>query len=179
MLDRSKSQIAYFLRSLMESNSNFIFNVRSAQGEWEIEDFDDLDAFLDDLAGISFCSPQNENAVTPSAAGEMYVFSTACDTGLNAFILANRPRPVALFFVQAKTKNKEQGAKSKEQSNLRFGADSKDQRAKREEETALLYKRDFFICGCVPKPRWLFRTKIKPAGVVVDKVDMINAETRL
>jgi hypothetical protein len=171
MLDRSKSQIAYFLRSLMEANSNFIFHVRSAQNEWEIEDNDDLDAFLEELAGISFCSPQNEAAIIPSAAGEMYVFSTACDTGLNAFILANRPRPVSLFFVQAAVRPKKKKKKDIEESSK--------QKPQPEPAISSLYKRDFFIKGCVLKPRWLFKTKIKPAGVVVDKVDMINAETRL
>jgi hypothetical protein len=164
----------------MEANANFIFHVRaarsgdSAQCEWELENSDDLDAFLEDLAGLSFVSPQNESAIIPAASGEMYVFSTACDTGLNSFILANRPRPVSLFFVQAKTKSKEQRAGSKEQRAV-----SREQRAESKEEIALLYKRDFFVCGCVPKPRWLFKSKIKPAGVIVDKIDMIHAETRL
>jgi hypothetical protein len=172
LLDRAKSQLAYFLRSLMEANSIFAFHVRAArigdaQNEWDIEDSDDLDAFLEDLAGLSFVSPQNEAAITPAAAGEMYVFSTACDTGLNAFIVANNPRPVSLFFVQAAVRTKKKKKKGPEEP------------AVQEPEITSLYKRNFFISGCVPKPRWLFKSKIKPAGVIVDKVDMIYAETRL
>jgi hypothetical protein len=172
LLDRAKSQIAYFLRSLMEANSNFIFHVHAAKigdavNEWEIENSDDLDAFLEELAGLSFSPPQNETAIIPSAAGEMYVFSTACDTGLNAFIAANSPKPVSLFFVQPVVR-----AKKKKKTDMQV-------KAKPEPEITTLYKRNFFINGCVLKPRWLFRSKMKPAGVIVDKVDMIHAETKL
>nr|AGS52260.1 hypothetical protein [uncultured bacterium contig00059] len=137
LLDRAKARLSYFLRSLKEEQSSYIFHVHTANGSHEIEDSEDLDNFLEELAALSFSSPKNEAAVPGGAAsGELYVFSTACDTGLNGFIVACSPRPVSLFMIQP--------------AEQRAGQD-----------TDILRKIDFPLNGCVPLPRWLVNNKVK------------------
>ena len=161
LLDRAKARLTYFLRSLMEQNSSFIFDVRSASGSWEIEDNDDLDAFFEELAGLSFLPPQNEiNAgALHSKSGDMYVFSTACDMGLTSFLLFSNPRPVTLFIVQPAEKKPK----------------SKEQKA----ETEILHLSDFDSKGCASSARWLTKNKIKPLGVQANKVEMFYAGIKL
>ena len=161
LLDRAKARLSHFLRSIMEQNSSFIFSVRTAQGKWEIEDQDDLDAFLEELAGFSFSPPQNEGAAPVSSQGELYVFSTACDFGLPGFIIACNPRPVSLYLVQPaekRIKNNEQGA----------GKDI---------ET--LYIRNFMQKGCTPSLKWQNRKRVKPLGAHAGRTEMIYAETKI
>jgi hypothetical protein len=153
LLDRAKARLSYFLRSLMEQQSSFVFSVRAARGSWEVEDQESLDAFLEELACLSFSAPQNE-AAFPAGTGELFVFSTACDTGLAGFILACNPRPVSLFFVQPAGTGKVT-------------------------EREILRKRDFPANGCIPLPRWLFSGKIKQMGAQAGRVETIYAETKL
>ncbi|MDR0300733.1 MAG: DUF58 domain-containing protein [Treponema sp.] len=160
LLDRAKARLSHFLRSLLEENSSFIFSVRAARGNWEIQDSEDLENFLEELAGLSFSAAQNEGIV-PAGAGDMYVFSTACDAGLPGFLLACHPRPVSLFIVQPETFYKDKVIK-------RVGPDH---------ET--FCKRDFPAKGCIPLLRWLSKTKIEPLNVNAGRVERIYAETRL
>jgi len=157
LLDRSKARLSYFLRSLKEQQSSYVFRVRAAAGSWEIEDEEDIDAFLEELAGFSFSPPQNETAVlAPDAAagaGELYVFSTACDAGLNSFLLACNPRPVSLFLVQPA-----------------LGT---------EQESETLRISDFPAKGCIPFPHRLVRGKIRRLGAHIGRVEMIYAEMKL
>jgi len=153
LLDRAKARLSHFLRSVMDEQSSYIFHVRTATGSWEIEDQEDLDAFLEELSGFSFSPPQSE-AAAPVGAGELYVFSTACDLGLPGFIIACNPRPVSLYLVQPVTR-------------------------KDEKETETLRKIDFPAMGCIPLPHWFTREKIKPLGAYADRVENIYAETRL
>jgi hypothetical protein len=149
LLDRAKARLSYFLRSLKEQQSSYIFSVRAASGSWEIEDEKDLDAFLEELAALSFSPPQNE---TPApGAGELFVFSTSCDAGLQGFIFACSPRPVSLFLAQS--------GKAAELETLRI--------------------RDFPAKGCVPSTRLLARSKIKRLGVQANRVEMLYAETKI
>ncbi|MCL2440375.1 MAG: DUF58 domain-containing protein [Treponema sp.] len=98
LLDRAKARLTYFLRSLMEQNANYIFDIHSAENVWEIKDADELDVFFEELAVLSFVPPRHE--VPASQKSDVYVFSTACDIGLSSFVLANNLRPVTLFLVQ-------------------------------------------------------------------------------
>jgi hypothetical protein len=154
LLDRAKARLSQFLRSLMDEQSSYIFHVRSATGNWEIEDTEDLDAFLEELAGISFAPPQYEAPLAQSA-GELYVFSTACDFGLPSFLIACNPRPVSLFMIQSP----QAPASAQQPETLR--------------------KRDFPAHGCLPLPRWLVRGRVKPLGIHAGKVETMYAETRL
>jgi hypothetical protein len=154
MLDRAKARLSWFLRSLLERQSSFIFTVRAAGGSWEIEDTENLDAFLEDLAGLSFSPPQNETHEISGSAGELYIFSTACDTGLNGFILALNPRPVTLFLAQPAGK-------------------------KNETEAETLHKLNFPVHGIVPFPRWFTGKKLNQMGANASRVEMIYTEIKL
>jgi len=149
LLDRAKARLSYFLRSLKEQQSSYIFSVRAAFGAWEIEDEEDIDAFLEELAALSFSPPRNETAA--AGAGEIFIFSTSCDAGLPGFILSLSPRPVSLFLAQ--------GGKAAELETLRI--------------------RDFPAKGCIPSTRLLARSKIKRLGVQANRVEMLYAETKI
>jgi hypothetical protein len=159
LLDRAKARLSFFLRSLKDEQSSYVFHVRAAGGSWEIEDQDDLDAFLEELAGFSFSPPQNEAAFS-HAAGELYVFSTACDFGLSGFLLACNPRPVSLFLVQPVEREK-------------------DVSYKKGSELETFRKRDFPAKGCLPLVRWLARGRVRQLGAQANMVEMIYAETRI
>jgi hypothetical protein len=156
LLDRAKARLSHFLRSLKEQQSSYIFNVRAAGGSWEIEDQEDIDAFLEEIAGFSFSPPQNETAA-PQGAGELYVFSTACDFGLPGFLVACNPRPVSLFMIQPALPAMQN----------------------KKTEVEILRKREFPANGCFPLPRWLVRGRIKPLGAHADRVENNYAETKL
>jgi len=149
LLDRAKARLSYFLRSLMEQNSNFVFDVRSPSGNWEIEDMDDLEAFFEELAGLSFMPLQHETLAQP-AKSDIYVFSTACDFGLNSFLISNSQRPVTLFLVQPAEK-KERGL-----------------------ETEILRMSDFYVNGISYNLRKAER-KIKPLAVQAKKTEYFYA----
>ncbi len=168
LLDRAKARLTYFLRNLMDENSSFVFTIHAANGDWEIEDSEDLENFLETLAGLSFLPPKNEGIVS-SGTGDMYVFSTACDKGLPGFLLACHPRPVSLFIVQPKREivNKE----------LKKTKDKSKALARPEYET--LYKRAFPAKGCALLPRWLSKTRINPMNVDAYRIEKIFAETKL
>jgi hypothetical protein len=84
------------------------------------------------------------------------VYSTACDAGLQAFLLACNPRPVSLFLVQPTEKKTAAGG-----------------------EPEKLYIRSFPAMGCVPLPHWFTGRKIRQSGAQANKVEMIYTETRL
>ena len=153
LLDRAKARLTYFLRSIKEQNSSFIFDIRAAQGNWEIEDDEDLDNFLEELGGFSFMLPKNDNAVS-SGAGDLYVFSTACDIGLHAFMLACNPRPVTLFISQT--------------GNFTANKD-----------TELLSLKDFASKGCIAPAGWFVGGKVKPLGVNINKMETNYAEIKI
>jgi len=154
LLDRAKARLSYFLRSLLEQNSSFIFDVHSANKEWEIEDMDDLDAFFEELACLSFAPPQNEQA-SKSGTGDVYIFSTACDVMLSAFIASCNPKPVSLFLVQSKNSKKQK------------------------EEVEFLSVQDFVSKGCYLPSSWFMKQKVKPLNIQTEKKEMFYAEIKI
>jgi len=151
LLDRAKAQLSNFMRRTMEHQPEFIFTVHTASGSREIEDSEDLDTFFDELAGLSFSSSESEN-FSLTGAGDLYVFSTACDTGLPGFLLACNVRPVNLFMIQPAEK----------------------ERVKIE----ILRRLDFPMNGFFLLPRWFFSGKIKKLGVYANKTETVYAETK-
>jgi hypothetical protein len=174
LLDRAKAQLAYFLRSLMELNSSFIFVVYCAGKNREIENMDSLDDFLDELAGVSFMPGKNESYNGVVNKGDIYVFSTACDLGLQGFLLANCQRPVTLLLVQPA------GKKNKNSFIKTAGAEKNDVSGSENlSKTEILRLRDFSLMGCsIINPRWYKRGNIKPLGVHAGKVDMFYAQIK-
>jgi len=167
LLDRAKARLAYFLRSLMEQNSSFIFDVRTAsRNNWEIKDPDDLDRFLEELTGIAFQPTRHEvqagfAADKPQKTGELYVFSTACDSGLPAFLLSCSQRPVSLFVTQPAIRK------------------HKNDKQETETESEILHIGDFIQKGCIPSPGWYARSKIKPLGVHTGRTEVNYAGIKL
>lgn len=163
LLDRAKARLSHFLRSLKEQQSSYIFHVRACGKSWEIEDSDDLDAFLEELAALSFSAPQYETA-SMHGTGDLYVFSTACDIGLPGFLAACNPRSVSLYLVQpAEKENKKSGKEKK----------------KNDTEVETLRINEFFTNGCIPQTRMIFGSKIKRLKVHAERTEIIYAGTKL
>jgi len=159
LLDRAKARLSHFLRNLREQQSSFIFDIKAANANsWEIETEEDLDKFLEDLASLPFVPPQNEAIQASGKTGEIYVFSTACDVGLQSFLVANQQKSVSLFMVQPNFSHREH---------------------RDTEPTEILFKRDFLLKGCLLHPRWLLRGKIKPMTVQAAKTEIIYAGTKI
>jgi hypothetical protein len=137
LLDRAKARLAWFLRAVKDEQAAYVFVLRTAQGSREIREEDELEVFFEELAGLPFSPPRNEDPPSPGA-GELYVFSTACDPGLPAFLVAAQPRPLTLFMVQPAPGGK--------------GAAGEPQQGK----TLTLRLRDFWKRGLRPPLRWLF-----------------------
>ena len=178
LLDRAKARLSYFLRGLLEQNSSFIFDVHSAGKNWEIEDQDNLDAFFEELACLSFVSPQNEMGIQ-SGAGDIYVFSTACDLMLPSFLLSCNPRPVSLFLTQpgdstANYREKTQTTKTKNS----FGQRHKKTKTNNNNFEVLRIQ-DFVSKGFIPLSRWFTKQKVKPLSIQTDKMEMFYAEIKI
>jgi len=173
LLDRAKARLAYFLRSIKDQNSSFIFDVRAAQGNWEIEDDQDLDAFLEELSGLSFATAKNEN-IPPAGAGDIYVFSTACDKSLPDFLLACNTRPVTLFISQPGLKTAEI---KKNKSMLPFS--EKDKKLNNDNEKEILHIGDFESKGCTVPARWFAFGKVKPLSVNNSRMEINYADVKL
>jgi hypothetical protein len=162
LLDRAKARLTQFLRSVKEEQAAYVFHVRAAQGAWDIGDQDELEAFLDELAGLPFSPSQNEGAALAEASagslGELYVFSTACDTGLPAFLLARQAAPVFLFFARPAGP----GVRPEDIENISL--------------------RDFAAKGFIPSPYWLAPRPgrvLNPPQLPGGKTEIDYAEARL
>jgi hypothetical protein len=153
LLDRAKARLAQFLRLLKESDDKYVFTVYTAKDTWDLEDKEELEAFLEKLAALPFSPAVNEYPLA-SASGEMFVFSTACDRGIQSFLLACNPRPVTVFLVES--------------------ADDK-----RRDEAETLAVTEFAVAGCVPLPGWLFRRDKRRLTIAADHLERDYAETSL
>jgi len=172
LLDRAKARLAYFLRTIKEQNSSFVFDVRCAQGTWEIEDDADLDAFLEELGAFSFLPPQNETLDVIQKTGELYVFSTSCDIGLPGFLLTQNQRQVNLFL----TANRHEPSRNKDKiSNNKFVSVLDSSRLDNE----LLRFGDFASKGCGAPFSWFAGGKVKPLSVHANKMEINYAEIKL
>ena len=154
LLDRAKARLAQFLRLLKESDDGYIFDVHTAQGNWELKEKDELELFLEKLAGFPFSPAAEENPVT-SDPGELYVFSTACDESLHSFLFACHPRPVSLFLSESAAPGQNP------------------------DEVETLAIRDFPLAGCIPSPKWFFRKKLRRLSVSAGRVEKDYAGVRL
>ncbi|MCL2765327.1 MAG: DUF58 domain-containing protein [Treponema sp.] len=154
LLDRAKARLSYFLRSLMEKSASLVFDIRTAGGSFEIRDLDELDTFFEDLAVISFLPPKNE-MTAQTGTGDIYVFSTACDTGLPSFLINYSQRPVNLFIVQPAEKT------IKENANTEIEA---------------LSGGDFYLKGLGPAVRWFAGGKTKILKVQANRIEMFFAQ---
>jgi len=153
LLDRAKARLAQFLRLLKESDDKYIFTVYTAQETWDLEDKEELEAFLEKLAALPFSPATNQHAMA-ATSGELFVFSTACDRGLQSFLITCNPRPVTVFLVE-----------------------SADEKRRNEAET--LAVSEFAGAGCVPLPGWLFRRDKRRLTIAADHLERDYADTCL
>jgi hypothetical protein len=153
LLDRAKARLSQFLRLLKESDDKYIFTVFTAQDTWDLESKEEIEAFLEKLSALPFSPSVNEHPME-SSPGELFVFSTACDRGLQAFLIACNPRPVTVFIVES-------------------AAD------KRRDEVTTLAVSDFTRAGCVPLPGWLFRRDKRRMTVAAEHIERDYADTCL
>ncbi|MCL2373790.1 MAG: DUF58 domain-containing protein [Treponema sp.] len=162
LLDRAKARLAWFLRKAREENSSYIFHVRSARASWDLNDDDEIEAFLDELSALPFFPPQNEESSLPAVGGETYIFSTACDATLPAFLLSLQGKPFSLFLTQNAQPKKTQAAG-----------------AQNEQEADCFFLRDFPAGGFVPLARWLLPRRKPPLNAHASRIMIDYAETRL
>ena len=161
LLDRAKARLAWFLRKVKEEKASYVFNVRSAGRSWDLNDDDEIEAFLEELSAIPFFPPQNEENSMPKAEGELYVFSTACDAGLSAFLMAQQGRPLSLFLTESARRDKAS------RKNIKPEAIEK------------LLLRDFPAGGFFPRLRWLLPERERLLKVNTGRLMIDYAETRI
>ena len=159
LLDRAKARLAWFLRSVKDEKASFVFNIRFAGGSRDLLNGEEINAFTEELSSLPFSPAQNEES--PAGTGELYVFSTACDTGLPAFLLAQQGRPLTLFLAQ----------------NLPSGIPGIKSGGEKPPDCARLYLRDFPAGGFVPFPRWFLPQRKRIINTGGDRVLIDYAET--
>jgi hypothetical protein len=161
LLDRAKARLSWFLRRVMEEGASYIFHVTAAQGSWEISDQDELEAFLEELAGLPFAPTRNGDPAEAAALpGEIYVFSTACDSGLGSFLLTCQKQELSLFL-----------AESPPESRRREKPDPED-------APALCRLRGFPAWGLLPALRWFKAGKARRLPVSGFTLKIDTAEVR-
>ncbi|MDR2588809.1 MAG: DUF58 domain-containing protein [Spirochaetales bacterium] len=115
LLDRAKARLMLFLRTLKEEHPNFIFHIASAGEKRLVESSEELELFFEDLACLSFVSSAGGGAASLASdaaalSRELYIFSTACDTGLAAFLASRAQFPSYVFMVMPARKKRGAGA---------------------------------------------------------------------
>ncbi|MDR1933625.1 MAG: DUF58 domain-containing protein [Spirochaetales bacterium] len=95
LLDRTKARLAMFLRTLKEEHPEFIFHISTATDERTIQSGEEVAAFLDELAAMEYRPAAGSGAL--QQGGELYLFSTAFDTGLPGLLAARAEAPSYVF----------------------------------------------------------------------------------
>ncbi len=92
-LDQSKSALLYFLRSIKKEHGEYNFSVFIGNDLKELETEEDIDTFSAEIASTHFRNPRGEaiNAPDDMHPGDVFIFTTAYDTGLPAFLSASLP----------------------------------------------------------------------------------------
>lgn len=94
-LNYMKSWALSFLRAVKQNHPEYRFQVQSGAEVHLLDDDDDLQQFARRLAVTEYMS-ESASFVDPAAATERFVFSTAFDTGLGAY-LRRHPSSIYLF----------------------------------------------------------------------------------
>jgi uncharacterized protein (DUF58 family) len=92
-LDQSKSALLYFLRAIKKEHGEYNFSVFVGNDLRELETEDDIDAFSTEIASTHFRNPRGEEITNPDDLhpGDVFIFTTAYDTGLPTFLSASMP----------------------------------------------------------------------------------------
>ena len=87
VLDRCKSMLLFFIRSVHVVHPEYEYRVFVGNDLVELEGEDQIERFASDLASTHFRSYGGGYDVSAAdLSGGAYVFTTACDTGLNEFL---------------------------------------------------------------------------------------------
>jgi hypothetical protein len=170
LLDRAKARLAWFLRSVKDAQASYVFVIHTAQGDCEIKDEAALETFLEELAALPFSASRNEDFFDiAGASGEIYVFSTACDAALGAFVLSCGQKPFTLFLSRFPEKPFHE---------LRPSAGGFDNRVSGQKVETLLL-RDFPAQGIFPIPRWLHGKEKRRVQAGGGRMEIDYGEVRL
>ena len=102
LLDRTKARLAWFIKSIKEENSSFIFEIHTEDKSRELIEDEDIEAFLDELCAIQFTKENSSSMKAPdNKGGEIYVFSTSSDSFLSSFLLLHQEKTVSLFMAES------------------------------------------------------------------------------
>ena len=160
LLDRAKARLIWFLRSVKEEMASYIFLVHTANETRELKDTDEIEDFGGELAVMPFSQDQSAEpqGETPSGGrGEIYIFSTACDSELPAFLLARQGQPITLFLVQTPL---DENAYSISSVEL-IGKKNHKPEESMENQGDFLRLREFPAAGFIPPPSYFLPQKVR------------------
>ena len=115
-LDQSKSALLYFLRAIKTEHGDYNFSVYVGNDLRELETEEDIDAFSTEIASTHFRNPRGEEITNPDDLhpGDVFIFTTAYDTGLPTFLTASLPGSRAhIYRVVIPNRGTSSGAKAK------------------------------------------------------------------
>ncbi len=92
-LDRCKSTLLYFLRSVKHEHNDYQFLVYVGNDAREIETEEDIDNFASEIATAHYRNPHGEEITAPDDLhpGDVFIFTTAYDSGLPGFLTGVLP----------------------------------------------------------------------------------------
>ena len=92
-LDHCKSSLLYFLRAVNQEHSEYQFAVHLGNDIRELDTPEDIDSFATEIAATHYLSPRGEEITSPDDLhpGNVFVFTTAYDTGLAGFLAGKTP----------------------------------------------------------------------------------------
>lgn len=102
LLDRVKSMLMFFLRSVHVVHPEYIFRLFIGNDLVEIESDDDIEQLASELAGVHFRNYGGSSEVTAEdLVGGAFVFTTVCDTGISDFLNGFNEDTVELYMCRA------------------------------------------------------------------------------
>jgi hypothetical protein len=101
-LDRAKAWLFQFLNHLREEHPEFILRVTTPYGEQDLTTDKETEEFMYELVSRSFQPRELEHQFLPltETPEELFVFSTAYDTGLASFLSRRLDRPTRTYQVE-------------------------------------------------------------------------------
>ena len=87
-LDQCKSALLYFLRAVKQEHTDYQFSVYVGNDLRELNTEEDIDVFSAEIATTHYRNPVGEEITSPDDLhpGDLFVFTTAYDTGLSGFL---------------------------------------------------------------------------------------------
>jgi uncharacterized protein (DUF58 family) len=114
-LDQCKSALLYFLRAIKQEHTEYQFSVYVGNDIRELETEEDIEAFSLEIATTHFRNPRGEEITNPDDQhpGDVFVFTTAYDSGLSGFLSGVIPGAKARIYRSAIPPRGKKGAPRK------------------------------------------------------------------